>query len=143
MRELCGIKSNIIGVFNMIIKSKKGMTLLEVIVAIAILGIIAVSLLGAFLQGFSTIFSMGNKTRAISTAQELVDMACDSGNTIELGTISTEAIDDTSFYRYDEGTKHKFRVSTQTKNETTYERVTVIVFYQHGKRYVTLTSLIP
>lgn len=140
---LCGIKSNVIGVFNMKTKSKKGMTLIEVIIAIAILGIIAVSLLGAFLQGFSTIFSMGNKTRAMSTAQELVDMACDSGDDSVLGSISTKATDDTSFYRYDEGTKHKYRVLTQTINGTIYDRVTVIVFYQRGKRYVTLTSLIP
>lgn len=124
-------------------KSKKGMTLLEILISIAILGIIAVALLGAFVQGFSTIISMGNKTRAMSIGQELIDMACDSGDASVLASKSTEASDDESFYRYDEGKDHKYRVSIQTIGGISYDRVTVIVFYQRGKRHVILTSLIP
>jgi len=49
---------------------KKGMTLVEIIVSIAILGIIAVAFLPVFTTGFSSVFHAGNKSEALYRAQQ-------------------------------------------------------------------------
>lgn len=136
----------LIGVNGMRVRfRKKGMTLLEIIIAMAILGIIAVVLLNAFVQGFSTIFSMGNKTRAMTTAQELIDKACEAGSTGALSGITslTEVADEKDLYIYEDSEIQKYYVSTQTIGGVTYDKVTISIFYQKGRGYVILTSLIP
>ena len=55
------------------IKDKRGLTLLEIILSLALLGIIVVGFLGVFSGGFVTIISMGNKSRAGVEAQAIVD----------------------------------------------------------------------
>lgn len=122
---------------------KKGMSLLEIIIAIALLGIIAVILLNAFVQGFSTIFSMGNKTRAMATAQDIIDVACQSGDPSTLSGVSTEASDQVDLYQYEESIPHKYWISSQDIGTVLYDKVTVVVFYQRGRSYVELTSIIP
>jgi prepilin-type N-terminal cleavage/methylation domain-containing protein len=56
-----------------LIKDRRGLTLLEIILSLALLGIIVVGFLGVFSGGFVTIISMGNKSRAGVEAQTIVD----------------------------------------------------------------------
>lgn len=54
-------------------KITKGMTLIEIIISIAILGILAVSFLSMFMMGFSGITSAGNRSKAEYAAQTKVE----------------------------------------------------------------------
>jgi prepilin-type N-terminal cleavage/methylation domain-containing protein len=55
------------------LNSTQGLTLLEIIVSLAILSIVLVAFLSLFSNGFITIISMGNKSRASIEAQEIID----------------------------------------------------------------------
>lgn len=134
----------------------KGMTLVEVIIAIAILGIIVVSFLGAFVSGITSIFIAGRKSNAVATAQEYVDTASASG-IVSLSELSNECTElNASFYTYDEtknGSKpSNYYIDNNFQQKATIDgteytiikkKLTVLVFFDNGKRYVTLTSLLP
>lgn len=55
------------------IKCKKGMTLIEIIVAIAILGIIVVGILGMYRLSFYEIFTAGSRTDNILEVRTIAD----------------------------------------------------------------------
>lgn len=57
----------------MVFKNKKGMTLIEIIVALAILGILSVSFLTLFTMGFMGIAGAGHRSRAQYDAQMKVE----------------------------------------------------------------------
>ena len=56
-----------------LLHEKKGMTLIEIVVAVAILGIIMVCLLTIFGSGFATIFKSGYRTNTTMIVQSIVD----------------------------------------------------------------------
>lgn len=56
-------------------KDNRGMTLLEIIIALAILGIIAVSILALFTSSFSFIAKAGNRSVATYDANAQVEQA--------------------------------------------------------------------
>jgi len=51
----------------------KGLTLVEILVAFAILGIITTAFLSLFTNGYKTIFSAGQKTTAVFKTQEVME----------------------------------------------------------------------
>ena len=107
-------------------KNNKGMTLVEVIVAIAILGIMAAAFLTIFVSGYSIIFTMGKKTQAMNDkAQTYMDRIYDD---YAAGISAAEADPDVTVD------------ATGTLNGMTVVKLTVE--YQDG-RTVTLTSLVP
>ena len=55
------------------VKSKLGLTLIELIVAIAILGIVFIAFQDMFFSGFRTIFSSGQRTQAVMDVQNITD----------------------------------------------------------------------
>jgi prepilin-type N-terminal cleavage/methylation domain-containing protein len=106
--------------------NKKGMTLVEIIVAIAILGIMAAAFLTVFVSGYSVIFSMGRKTQAMNDkAQTYMDQIYDdyAAGISAAASDPDVTVDD-----------------TQTLNGMKVVKITVE--YQDG-RSVTLTSLVP
>ncbi|OHW62542.1 hypothetical protein EUAN_11070 [Andreesenia angusta] len=56
-----------------ILKSEKGMTLVEVIISIAILGIIVTAFLSLFGNGFVSIASFGGKSEAVLGASDILE----------------------------------------------------------------------
>jgi prepilin-type N-terminal cleavage/methylation domain-containing protein len=54
-------------------KYKKGLTLIEVVVSIAILGLMSISFLSMFSGGINWIFKSGNKSSAQYTSQEKIE----------------------------------------------------------------------
>ena len=129
--------------------NKKGLTLIEVIVAIAIIGIIALVFLSSFSGGFTTIMSMGNKTKAMAEAQAIVDKIYEMKNPTSafIQSISTGAVEKSDFSSltsvYNSGDHVRFWISSKTIDTCNFSMVTVLVFYQNGRGYVTLVSLIP
>lgn len=127
---------------------RKGLTLIEVVISIAILGIIAVSFLSMFSQGYINIFTMGNKSKALVKAQATIDVACRAGRINyatdpDLNGMCSNAASVADLHTFSSGIESKYFVEDVTINSILYKRITVAVFYQGGQRYVELTSLIP
>lgn len=115
---------------------KSGLTLVEVIISLAILGIIAMAILNTFTFGFESIFSMGRKTKATQIAQEYMDLcyASTSFDTVSFNTIianppaAGHSIDTLN--------------SSATGPANGLFTVTITVIYSQN-RSVSLTALVP
>jgi prepilin-type N-terminal cleavage/methylation domain-containing protein len=59
-------------------KTKKGMTLVEIIISIALLGILTVSILTVFSTSFAWIYNYGRKSKAVMEANEITEMLYNS-----------------------------------------------------------------
>lgn len=107
-------------------KNRKGLTLVEIIVALAILGIVAVSILTIFTGSYSTIFMMGRKTKAMNeTAQNYMDQIV------------------TGVVEYSDVHPGNIVISPPTTDANSgLQKITVTVTYQDGKT-IKLVSLIP
>lgn len=129
------------------------MTLIEIIIAIAILGIIAAAFLTAFSSGYSMIFTMGHKTQATGTAQEIMDAIYLEGDPTPA---KIETLLASKGYTYESKSTYSNLVNDAYNNKdvryciettnvlgTNSDTVSVLVFYQGGKQSVTLTSVIP
>ncbi len=66
------------------ITNNSGMTLLEIIIAIAILGIMSIGLLSMFTTSFKFIANAGNRSIATYDAKSLVESALNQKNTDSL-----------------------------------------------------------
>lgn len=69
-------------------KRHLGMTLVEVIVAIALLGVITVSFLMMYTSSYSYIFSAGRKTNAVSAAEKNMESSLAVGTASTASTLS-------------------------------------------------------
>lgn len=129
------------------LKLKKGMTLVEIIVAIAVLAIVALVLLSIFTGAFSSILSMGKKTSAVARAQVIIDKVYEtSPSTIasiqtQVETLGADAdpFGDPSIT----GDEIRYTVSTKSIDGKNMTELTILVFYQNGDRHITLSALIP
>ena len=132
-----------------VLSQKEGFTLIEIILAMAILGIILVAFIGAFSNGFTSILNTGNKTRAVAQAQAIVDFIYEEGTIDSAVLTTTFDIDSEVDYADLESSPYNaakpiyYSVESKTIGTIPTEKVTVLVFYQNGNRYITLTSLIP
>lgn len=107
-------------------KNDHGFTLVEIIISIALIGIIAVSFITMFTSGFSAIFTMGRKTKSMNyDAQTYMERIYEgeSADTIN-------AIDGVSV------------LVENDYNGTGLKLVTITVDYSPD-RSVTLKSLVP
>lgn len=122
----------------------KGLTIIEIIIAIAILGIIALGFFSVFTHSYSTIYTMGNKSKAIAKAREIIDTAYENRDVdiLKVKNISKESTP-SDVYTFETGKISKYMTEIKTIDGFNYTKLTVVVFYQQGKRYVTLTSLMP
>lgn len=112
-------------------KNKKGLTLIEIIIALAIIGILSVSFLPIFTQGFSTVFRMGHRSESVAIAQDILD---------KLFINPPTGISPSSMV-YDDGRYKATR--TVSLDSTGLFMVEVKVTYQNGQETVTLRSLVP
>jgi prepilin-type N-terminal cleavage/methylation domain len=131
---------------------KSGLTLIELIISLAILGILVISFVPIFSGGFISICASGNETNAMSQAQKYVDKVWKAGEVKDINTADeikntlgpdNYCSDMSKLYLY-EGKDLKYNYITNENIEgSSYVKITVVVFYQSGKRNVSLTSLIP
>ena len=138
--------------------SKSGLTLIEIIISLAILSIIMVAFLSLFSNGFITIITMGNKSRASVEAQELVDRIYAEAsftNKTELIQSVTNIINsvDTNNEDYSSKIANFDEPNTNSKKirfyisdpqamliQSNVYTVTVRVYYFNFQRHVTISS---
>lgn len=131
---------------------KKGMTLIEVVVAMAIFGIVAVSFLSMFGNGYSIVFKAGHKTDANMQLQTIIDdlykqmtitkpatttpintyMTGKGYNLTTTANIAVKAV----------GKNVNYSVDMQTIDGTAGYSVTVLVFYNNGTENIRATAFI-
>jgi prepilin-type N-terminal cleavage/methylation domain-containing protein len=125
-----------------------GFSLIEIIVAIAILGIIVVSIMGLLGNSIVHVFSSGKKDKAVSRAANQMELlySINPKNKAELILNNAELVTDSSQQGglYDETDKNIIRYCIEGETEGFADgfKVTIVAFYMNGKRYVTLTSFI-
>jgi prepilin-type N-terminal cleavage/methylation domain-containing protein len=131
--------------------NQQGMTLIEIVIALAILSILVLSFFLIFTTSFAHIFRMGSKTSAMSDAQEVIDAVYISRDTSEA---YLDAIRDEDFlkltdcvdlpnYAYDGTHRFVYCVGSETLVDSVMTTVTVKVFYGNGSESVVLSSVIP
>jgi prepilin-type N-terminal cleavage/methylation domain-containing protein len=120
----------------------KGFTLVEILVSIAILGIVAIFLLPMFTSGFSSLMSMGRKTNALAQAQAVIDKVYEEGTptTTYLDSLGENVPFADAFV---DGDLVRYQLNTKTVDGKSFTQLAVLVFYQNGQRNVTLSALIP
>lgn len=126
----------------------KGFTLLEIVVSIAIFGIMVATFLSMFSSNFSNICLMGNKSKAVEKAQGFIEKAWEarssdifSRDDFKSKINECSCIDDIRIYGGKEA--NFFKKDNCPINGKEYEKLTVAVFYQNGKKSVVISSLIP
>lgn len=141
------------------LKNPQGMTLVEIIISLAIFGIMMVSLLSMFSTSFSNLMSMGNRSRANAEAQKIMDRIYEearftdsAGLETDVETVLTDIVgtgnfqnctgDSTAFNAAYNSKKARFMVSEDSSMliDSTTPTVTLKLFYQNGKRFVTVIS---
>lgn len=129
---------------------KSGFTLVEVILALAIIGIISVAIIHALTGGVTNVFVMGSRTKALSEARTIVDQITSQKDTSDIFIQSiipaatyekvnncNDIDNEYNGYRIRYCVKEQdFIINTQTY---THSIVTVVVFYNE-KNYVSLVA---
>lgn len=131
--------------------NKKGSTLVELIIAIAILGIIITSFLGMFSFGFNNITKAGIRTKAINKTQTIVEStyAKKFSNPSEIinfmdGQGYNNITNISNIYIQSGGKDNYFVNNTiKTLNGTDCYIITVVVFYDKGTKNANVTTAIP
>jgi len=144
------------------LESKKGFTLVEVLISIAIIGIIVGSFIGLFTTGFVNIFSTGHKDSAMAEASSYMDslymeLYNQNGENIPegltydeiktllqeeglfYGSPNSNLIDEKGFFIISEVEPFEEQNGTIIRPG---HKVTITVFYQDREREISLTSFI-
>jgi prepilin-type N-terminal cleavage/methylation domain-containing protein len=130
------------------IRNQEGFTLIEIIISIAIFGILVIGFLSVFSNSNITIFNMGNKSKAVAIAQDLIDtknyssLKEYSDYTAMMSTPFDPAAETAYVGRYcireDALTIPAFGTLPAAES---YNTITVLIFYGNNKDYVTLTAM--
>ena len=125
-------------------KKNKGLTLVEMILALAILGIISVSFLYLFTSSTISLHDAGNRSKATAEVQSLMDKiytdgivyidGLDTSDPTISKVLSTSALKNT----YTAGEKVRYFVDSVTISGKVVPKITILMFYDSGKRSVVL-----
>ncbi len=132
------------------LSSQKGLTLVEVILAISILGIMSVIFLNLFSTNFKHIFSIGEGNRALHRSANNIELLLAIDNLDNSGIISNlegkngnHISDLNNIHLKAAGKDFNFFIEEETMiDDIERFKVTIIHFYWGGENYVTLTSLV-
>ena len=134
------------------IQKKTGLTLIEIILAMAILGILVVAFLPIMGNSFVNIINMGNRTKALALAQKLIDQ--ESYDDLEDDIIMIEETNRSQMLEkkitIGEDIDGRYCITDKAINIPTltnplvmaeYNAVTVMVYYGRNNEFVVLTAM--
>lgn len=128
-------------IFMMNFKNKKGFTLVEIIITIALLGITLIVILGLFSNNIQHIFSSGKKDEAIAEASNVMDKiySIDPGSESEIAdALDITKVNCNQLYNNTNANISRYCLDKLSDGF----KVTVVVYYLNGKRNVSLTSFV-
>lgn len=134
--------------FKNAIDSKRGFSLIEVVISMLIISFIAMAFLSIFGTAYSTIFSMGRKTKVVNEAQTLIEAYYVNPNIISTEyptwkqVLSTDPLDQTLINTYT-GFDKFYKVEPVTQNGKNMNKLTVLIFYNNNARSIKLSALAP
>ena len=136
--------------------NNKGLTLVELVISIAILGIIAISLFTLFTTGTAAIFSMGEKTQTAAEAQAIIDRIYEKTTENDLGLLENEIngildemIGNGNYTSevgdfnapYDDAPRVRYYLQQEILlSNQTVPKITMRIYYRNGDRNVTITT---
>lgn len=142
--------------------NNRGLTLIEIIVSIAILGVLSIFFLAIFTNVSADVFSWGERGKAILKAQEKLERIHSRENSIleehahqqlikllEKDQENIEITEDTKLYEGNPSNDtirlaiNKNKILNIHGNDTEGYEVILVVFYQEGKKPVTVSTFIP
>ncbi|MHB8962689.1 MAG: prepilin-type N-terminal cleavage/methylation domain-containing protein [Saccharofermentanales bacterium] len=123
---------------------KQGMTLIEIIIAIAILGLLAGVFLTSFSTGYINIFNMGSKTKAMYRAQSIIDQVNESGTPTStfIQILEPDAVEFEELSDVSSASKIWFDIDDNVTGGQTFKVVTVLIYY-NDTNYTVLSMLMP
>ena len=123
-------------------RCKKGFTLVEILVSMAIIAILAMAFFPLLSTSFVNIFAYGERDRAMTAASDIMEhlYASQPFDDEDEEDIEDE-IEDELAANYDDYDFHANGEEKTIKNVEGY-KVTIEVRYQDGEREVTLTSFV-
>lgn len=131
------------------LKNRKGVTLVEILVAFAILSVIAAAFLLLFSTSITNIFNFGAESRAVARTTEnmeaLYNLENPTGTDIEAeldAMNGKKALDSTSLYDYDSNFNFNYYYEGSDTGLSSGYEVTMVMFYRNGEKYVDLKSFI-
>lgn len=125
-------------------RTKKGETLLEAVITIAILGIIAAGFLGVFINGLNNVQKMGEKTKAVGEAKRVLNSVCENKDISTIPGEWARISDKVNLYVYESSKPKKYFVENYSMpGGYDYKKITVVIFYNKGTTYTQLTAIIP
>jgi prepilin-type N-terminal cleavage/methylation domain-containing protein len=126
----------------------KGFSLVEVMVALAILSILAVAFIQLMGWSFTSIFYEGEKSKAIASAKEKQEELAAMGNLEDINLSDPEYVSSGNLLVYNETVplKRRFYYFADTRpiedEEVDGYEIAVVVFYGEGKFHVKITNFI-
>ncbi|HBV97079.1 MAG: hypothetical protein JL50_12640 [Peptococcaceae bacterium BICA1-7] len=121
------------------LSQNKGFTLVELLVSMAVLAILVVAFVNFFGWSITSIFESGQKTKdAVAKADTKLQQLYYSMDDYES---DSEYVSPGSVLTY-KGRELNFCVEEATYLDVAGYKVTVVVFYDNGERYVSMTDFI-
>lgn len=125
--------------------TKKGFTLVEAIAAIAIIGILTSGILAAIVFARIQLSTSSQMTGAVAQAQGSMDVLISSLSAGETSTATLASRSGAAYisggaFAFNAAAPNQFTYTTSIVSGSTQYAITVVSFYQEGKRRVTLTG---
>lgn len=132
-----------------LIKNKKGMTLVEIIIAFAVLAVLSSAFLLVFSSSLVNIINFGEKSKSLAAAnqameavysiaeptQELIEAELDARN-------GNKIINSAYLYDYTDGNEFNYFIETIDNGVSTGFQVTIVHFYYGGEKFIDLESFV-
>jgi len=125
-------------------RSKKGFTLIEVVISVIIVTGVSVGFLVMFSTAYAGTYAMGGRTRAVNEAQSLIEAYYENPLVTDTTWIPIAAgnpMGDDLPTLYP-GYTHFYRVWSDTYLGETIQYITVRVFFDNNMQHVELTSML-
>ncbi len=138
-----------------LLRTQKGFSLIEVIVAVSVLVILAFAFVPLFSTSFANIYTYGNKDQAMTFASDQLEILYASQPFSEVADITNllqsedgqEISSSDDLYIYDQNYSFNYRIvdsftPIDGNNSVEGYSVTIVVFYHGGERHVEISSFI-
>lgn len=125
---------------------KKGMTLIEVVISLAIIAVVLTGFMAMFSGGYANIIRTGRRNKAAEEARKVMEVITEKSPSLPEDYTSADIMDIID----DIGSSYKIEITELEKNYAPVStapyavmcKITIRVYYDNDEKYVELTSMI-